>query len=242
MISIKLISCIGLDYDRPLLSHFLKHYRALHIDHIHLIIHKKTDFKCKEVYNEIKEIIGDTNLTLVKWVGLFDGVTKTHKLNKIIEGSLEDYIMMADVDEHQVWDSPIREYLKDNNFRWGKLQDRESAKKELIEITDKPLLEQFPLVTNRTVWTDLYKPCIFPSHDRLTSPHHLKVNTNNKKDIIEIDHYRWIKGRLEKTKERKEHYTELNKTGYHLEDSPWDTIPNWEGDYILRMYKPGKLI
>ena len=235
--SIKLISCIGLDYDRPLLSHFLKHYRALDIDSIHLIIHKKSKFNIQEIYDEF----GD-DLILEKWVGLFDGVTKTSKLNKIIENTEEDYIMMADVDEHQIWDTPVNEYLNVSNFRWGKLIDRESKEKQLIEVTDTPLDEQFPLVTNRTIWTDLFKPCLFPSTDRLASPHHLIINHNNNKDIIDIHHYRWVAGRLEKTKERKDHYTELNKTGYHLEKSPWKTIPNWEGDYILRMYKPGKLI
>jgi len=237
MIDIKLISCIGLDYDRPLLSHFLKYYRALDIDSIHLIIHKKTDFDIDQIYEEFGR-----DLVLEKWVGLFDGVTKTFKLNTIIENSTEDYIMMADVDEHQVWDVPVKKYLENNNFRWGELRDRESSDKQLIEVSDKPLEEQFPLVTKRTTWTDLFKPCVFPSSDRLASPHHLRTNLNNNKDIIDINHYRWIAGRLEKTKERKDHYTELNKTGYHLDHSPWKTIPNWEGDYILRMYKPGKLL
>ena len=213
--SIKLISCIGLDYDRPLLSHFLKHYRALDIDSIHLIIHKKSKFNIQEIYDEF----GD-DLILEKWVGLFDGVTKTSKLNKIIENTEEDYIMMADVDEHQIWDTPVNEYLNVSNFRWGKLIDRESKEKQLIEVTDAPLDEQFPLVTNRTIWTDLFKPCLFPSTDRLASHHHLIINHNNNKDIIDIHHYRWVAGRLEKTKERKDHYTELNKTGYHLEKSP----------------------
>lgn len=233
---ITLISCIGLDYDSQLLPHFIRHYSKLDIDHFHFILHSKSEFDTAAYENMLP------NLTLEKWVGNFDGVTKTVKLNKVIESVNTEYVMMADVDEFQIWETSVKEYLKVNEFRWGLLRDRESVDKKLVKVTNEDLHKQFPLITNRTTWSNLYKPCVFSSTDRLISPHHVMFAKNDFRDIIPIDHYRWIDGRMKKTKERKEHYSKLNQSGYNLESSPWNSIPNWEGDYILRMYKTGSLI
>lgn len=206
------------------------------IDIIHLILHSKIDFNIEQYNLKYKNVVFE------KWVGPFDGVTKTDKLNKIIEESTENYIMTADVDEFQIWDSPVKDFLKTSDFRWGLLQDRESKNKKLTDVTSEPLEIQFPLITKRTIWDDLHKPCIFPSKDRLLTPHHLRDNTNNMKNIILINHYRWISGRLEKTKERKERYIYLNEIGHNFRNSPWKRIPNWEGDYIVNSYKPKTLL
>jgi hypothetical protein len=231
--TIKLISCVGIDYDIALLPHFIEHYSKLDIDTFHFIIHSKSQFNLNEFYNT------NINLRLDKWVGKFDGVTKTNKLNNIIEKTKEDYIVLADVDEFQIWDKPLKSY---NKAVWGTLQDRESKDKSLTEVKPGNLEEQFPLITERTLWKDLDKPCLFPSSDRLLSPHHLEINKNPKKDLIKVNHYRWVKGRLEKSIERKSIYKELNKKGYKLEKGPWNKIPNWESDHIIGAYTKKHLI
>lgn len=227
---IKLISCIGIDYDLKLLPHFLKHYSKLDIEIFHLIIHSNSDFNIDELYNP------EYNLRLVKWVGQFDGVTKTNLLNKIIEQTEQPLILMADVDEFQVWDRPLEGCV------WGTLRDREAPGEQLIEVTEEKIEDQFPLITNRTLWSDLDKPCLFPSTDRLLSPHHLRDNKNPRTNLIDVDHYRWIKGRIEKSKERKEIYTKLNKEGRRTEIKKWKIIPNWESDIIISMYRKKSLL
>ena len=228
----KLISCIGIDYDIALLPHFLNHYNKLDIDTFHFIIHSNSEFDINEFRNT------NINLRLEKWVGQFDGVTKTNKLNRIIEQTEEEWILLADVDEFQIWDSP----LSQNYTTWGRLRDRESRDKKLKPVTSASLYEQFPLITKRTRWADVDKPCLFPSTDRLLSPHHLRDNKNTKKNLINIDHFRWIEGRIEKSKERREVYRKLNEQGVKLESGIWGKIPNWESDQIIKSYKPKTLI
>jgi hypothetical protein len=227
---IKLISCVGIDYDLQLLPHFLKHYSKLDIEIFHLIIHSNSDFDIDKFANP------KLNLKLEKWVGKFDGVTKTNKLNQIIEQTEQPLILMADVDEFQIWDRPLEGYV------WGRLRDREAPGEELIEISDKNIEEQFPLITKRTLWADLDKPCLFPSTDRLLSPHHLRDNKNTRTNLIDIDHYRWAKGRIEKSIERRETYNKLNKQGVRLEANIWKNIPNWESDIIISMYRKKSLL
>ena len=80
--TIKLISCVGIDYDIALLPHFIEHYSKLDIDTFHFIIHSKSQFNLNEFSNT------NINLRLDKWVGKFDGVTKTNKLNKGIKNKI----------------------------------------------------------------------------------------------------------------------------------------------------------
>lgn len=233
MKTIKLISCIGLDFDSQLLPHFIEHYRKLDIDSFHLILHSKNDFDIDQ-YKTLTN-----NLILDKWVGVFDGVTKTNKLNVIIRDTTESHILMADVDEFQIWDNSLK---SNDGVVWGILQDRESTNKKLNEVTTENLEDQFPLETQRTKW-DPKKPCLFPSTDKLLSPHHLR--DNQYKDeylIIKVNHYRWIKGRLEKSKERDKVYNELNKKGVKFESGIWGEIPNWESQDIINQYKDKTII
>ena len=225
---IKLISCISLDYDEVLLPHFMDHYSKLDIDSFHLILHSNKDFDLKK-YNYL-----NVNLKLDKWVGIFDGVTKTNKFNNIIKESKEEYILLADVDEFQIWNINLKEAIKKYKAVWGTLRDRESKDKELIEVTSEELNKQFPLITKRTNWGSLDKPCLFPSSDYLLGPHNLKTYTNPHKDLIDIDHYRWIKGRVEKMIERKYNYRQLNKN--KINSPLYKKLPNFDADQIIEMY------
>ena len=230
---IKLISCIGIDYDLQLLPHFIKHYSKLDIDTFHFIIHSNSQFDV----NEFRD--STLNLRLEKWVGTFDGVTKTNKLNKIIEKTEEPYIVLADVDEFQIWDRPLSSY---NRTVWGILEDRESEDNTLKPVTAENIEKQFPLKTQRTRW-EPEKPCLFPSTDRLLSPHHLRDNKYIKDSTnIKINHYRWISGRVEKSIERDRVYSELNEKGVKLESGIWNKIPNWESQHIINQYRDKTLL
>jgi hypothetical protein len=238
---IKLISCIGIDYDLPLLPHFIKHYSKLDIDVFHFILHSKHYSKLSKENFDMEQLSSiPQKLKIEKWIGVFDGVTKTNKLNKIIENTKESYIVMADVDEFQRWDQPLKSY---NRTVWGILQDRESVERTLNPVDPGESLEiQYPVKTKRTVW-DPEKPCLFPSTDRLLSPHHLRDNKYIKDESnISVDHYRWVSGRVEKSKERKKVYDELKKKCVMLESGIWGQIPNWESQNIINQFREKTLL
>lgn len=237
---IKLISCISLDYDLQLLPHFLKHYCKLDIDVFHFILHSNqySNLDIEKLYDEYFGKVTQ-KLILENWSGVFDGITKTNKLNRIIQSSKESHIVMADVDEFQEWKKPLKE---SGDLIWGKLRDRESTDKKLNPVSEGLIFDQFPLITSKTWWPNLFKPCLFPSSDILRDPHRLKVNTNPQKDIINIDHFRWIEGRLEKMIERKSNYETLRKQGARFDDSPLGKIPVKDSEIVVGMYRNKTLL
>ena len=237
---IKLISCISLDYDLQLLPHFLKHYSELDIDVFHLILHSNqySNFDSEKLYNDYLSKVPQ-KLMLENWSGVFDGITKTNKLNRIIQSSKESHIIMADVDEFQEWKAPLKE---SGDLVWGILRDRESTDMKLNPVTEDSIFDQFPLITKKTWWPNLYKPCLFPSSDLLKDPHRLKININPERGIINIDHFRWIEGRLEKMIERKSNYETLRNQGARFDDSPLGRLPVKDSRIVVGMYQNKTLL
>lgn len=204
---ITLTSCISVDYDLPLLPHFVKHYSKLDIDRYKFIFHSKYKFYVSK-FNHILKPIKD-KVEIFTWIGEFSCDQKMDKLNQL---QTEGLILTADVDEYQIWDRPLEGIV------WGKLRDRESLDSSLSYISDKELEEQFPIISDKSKWgRNLMKPCLFPYDIKFTSPHHLE-NIEPSDDYIDVDHYRWVSGRLEKSIERVETYRKINKQGKKLEE------------------------
>ena len=204
---ITLTSCISVDYDLPLLPHFVKHYSKLDIDRYKFIFHSKYKFYVSK-FNHILKPIKD-KVEIFTWVGEFSCDQKMDKLNQL---QTEGLILTADVDEYQIWDRPLEGIV------WGKLRDRESLDSSLSYISDKELEEQFPIISDKSKWgRNLMKPCLFPYDIKFTSPHHLE-NIEPSDDYIDVDHYRWVSGRSEKSIERVKTYRKINKQGRKLEE------------------------
>ena len=199
---ITLTSCISVDYDLPLLPHFIKHYSKLDIDRYKLIFHSKFKFYPSK-FEHLHKPLGD-KVEIFTWIGEFSCDQKMDKLNQL---QTEGLILTADVDEYQIWDRPLQG-----------INDSFSKKKNIKFITDKGLEEQFPVISNKSKWgRNLMKPCLFPYNIKFTSPHHLE-NIEPSDDYIDVDHYRWVSGRLEKSIERVETYRKINKQGRKLEE------------------------
>jgi len=207
--AITLTSCISVDYDLPFLPHFVNHYSKLEIDTFLLIFHSKSEFNFSKIHKILKPLGLRTICT--SWVGNFDAATKIKKLNELQSSG---YILTTDVDEFQIYDKPLSEVIEEKQIIWGKLRDREPKINNLPKINEDDIQSQFPLVTIKSNWgRGLFKPCIYPSNYKLLSPHHLTNSEPDEDDVIDIDHFRWVDGRLEKSIERLKNYNKLNDKG-----------------------------
>ncbi len=204
--NIKLICCIGLDYDLNLVPHFSKHYSQYNIDSFHFILNKKEEFNTTDYKKYFTNLISN-GVTFHSWVGEFNTVDKINKFNKVIESSSESHILLADVDEFQIHKGGI---YKD--YVWGNLIDRVPNNNLTKKVTNRDLNKQFPLKSNLTNWDNTIKPCVFPSSERLQTSHYITTPYNNE-DTIEVNHYRWTNTRLQKSKDRYRIYSRLNKEG-----------------------------
>jgi len=205
---ITLTSCISVDYDLDFLPHFIKHYEKFGIDKYKFIFHSSEEFRILDYFYLVEDI--NYKVEIVKWVGIFNAQDKIEHLNKL---QTEGYIITADVDEHHHFNLPF----DTSKVVWGKLQDRECVENNLPELSSDDLQSQFPLITNKSDWgRSLYKPCCYPFNFKLLSPHHLERHEPNSDDVITIDHFRWVKGRLEKSIERLSNYNKLNKQGKRM--------------------------
>ena len=209
---ITLTSCISVDYDLPFLPHFVSHYSRLKIDTFLLIFHSKKEFNFKEIHETLKPIGHKTIST--SWIGEFDAVTKIDKLNELQSSG---YILTTDIDEFQIYDKPLSDYIMQKEVIWGELRDRETADSKLTSITNENLNLQFPIISDKSDWgRSKIKPCLYPAKYKLLTPHHLSEN-EPVNDFIIVDHFRWVKGRLEKSIERIETYKKLNRERKKIE-------------------------
>tara|TARA_B100001564_G_scaffold307084_1_gene276815 strand:+ start:187 stop:906 length:720 start_codon:yes stop_codon:yes gene_type:complete len=209
---IKLICCIGLDYDTELISHFCKHYSKYNIYSFHFILNKANDFEIKDYSEHFSNLpttlpfIG-AKLNFEKWIGNFNDIDKIDKFNDIIKHSNESHILLSDIDEFQQHTKSIT-----SNYVWGKLIDREPINGKTKKVTEQSIEEQFPIQSNRSNWKYPIKPCIFPSSERLANSHHLKDESNITENKIKIYHYRWTSTRLKKSKDRYNIFTEVRNS------------------------------
>ena len=218
---ITLTSCISVDYDLPFLPHFIKHYNNL--DYYKFIFHSKYKFYLSKFEHMLEPIKGKYEIH--PWIGEFSCGEKMDKLNQL---QTEGLILTADIDEYQIWDRPLEGIV------WGKLRDRESLDSTLSIVTDKSLNEQFPVVSEKSKWgRSLFKPCLFPYDIKFTSPHHLE-NIEPSDDFIDIDHFRWVSGRLEKSIERIETYKRLNRE--HISLDEFGAYPTKDLQYVIDEY------
>ena len=209
---IKLICCVGLDYDTELIPHFCKHYSKYNIYSFHFILNKLKDFEIKDYLEHFSNLpitlpfIG-AKLNFEKWVGEFNAIDKIDKFNHIIKHSNESHILLSDIDEFQQHTKSIK-----SNYVWGNLLDRESSDSPFKKVTSENIEVQFPITSNKSNWKNTIKPCVFPKSELLKTSHFITTPYKNE-PLIDVHHYRWTNTRLQKSKDRYRIYTKLNKDG-----------------------------
>ena len=226
---IKLICCIGLDYDLNLVPHFVNHYSRYNIDSFHFILNKKNKFNTTDYLKYFTDL-DSIRVKFEDWVGEFNSIDKIYKFNNIIENSTESHILLADVDEFQNHPGKINK-----DYVWGNLVDRVNKYSLSKKVTKKELDKQFPSKTKISNWTNTIKPCVFPSSERLLTSHLITKQYNNE-STIEVNHYRWTDTRLRKAEDRHRIYKKLNEDGKRW--PPGQKINAEESLHVISKLKP----
>jgi hypothetical protein len=226
---IKLICCVGLDYDLDLIPHFTKHYSQYNINSYHFILNKSNEFDITD-YLEYFSNLHPTEIVFEKWAGEFNAIDKIDKFNNIIEDSKEYHILLTDVDEFQNHKDDIVD-----DYVWGNLIDRESEDGLVKQVTSVDINQQFPIKSQKSEWKNTIKPCVFPSTERLKSSHYITTNYSEEK-TIDVNHYRWTNTRLEKSKNRYDIHNRLNKEGKTFKSGA--ILDTYDSLKIINQLKP----
>lgn len=148
---IRLVTVIG--HGTDLLPHFINHYQS-QVDEINIVVYETEQYPL--LSNEVKEIInGYDNVNIVKIHRdrIFDWERVTMLYNYITNKHPDDWWVVADIDEFQLYPHDNLRYLveKSNEYGYeivrGGFIDRIGEDGGFPEIVkDIPLFEQFPIM------------------------------------------------------------------------------------------------
>jgi hypothetical protein len=151
---IKLISCLGVEGELPLLPHFLRHYRGLGIDPANMHVILNTEDAGSSRLGEAEDILRRFGAPPPRrWIAPYtsgDMWAERRRLQRDVAGPA-DFIVNADMDEFHAYPAPIGEvaaYLekKGLNAVHGPFIDRLAKGGALAEVAaSPPLSQQFPI-------------------------------------------------------------------------------------------------
>lgn len=147
---LKVICVIG--HGINLIPHYIQHYLQLDVDEINFVVYSSDLYP--NLYDEVKRAIGDR--IEVKIIGnvyhrVFDWEKVTDLYNHYTNYFLNDWWIVADIDEFHLYSMSLRSIIKDcYNNGWeivrGGFVDRIGAKGEFPEINgEEDLFDQFPM-------------------------------------------------------------------------------------------------
>ena len=151
-----LTSVLGLDFDLPLLKHFLEHYISLGIKPENFLL----VLNCFKNINNLKEaakILKDYGIKPRDiWTSEYESVEKWNRINRLLEQNVNenDWVIHPDFDEFHVYpkdlNSIVGDFEKDGiNAVQGVLIDRVADDGKIIEVQDdQTVWEQFPVKTS----------------------------------------------------------------------------------------------
>ncbi|MGO1502864.1 MAG: hypothetical protein ACTHWH_16450 [Marinobacter sp.] len=154
LVAIRLISCVGVELELPLLSHFIRHYRDLGIPLSHMHILLNTADIASPRLAAAKALLADLGVEDVReWIADYTSDTMWAQRRQLQQDVAEpgDWIVSADVDEHHQYPAPLQEiceYCLSNGYNCvqGFMIDRLAANGELAEVNATPeLSSQFPV-------------------------------------------------------------------------------------------------
>ena len=149
-IAIRLVSVIGVKAPRPLVGHFLDHYRDQGVDDILVVLHAPPG-DCR--FEAMRALLEKRGIRPVQKIGEYSAKIKKAIFEEIVARlcAPDDWVVYADVDELQVYPADIPSFLAareqfGHRFVRGRMVDRIADGGELLEIREEPSLqEQFPL-------------------------------------------------------------------------------------------------
>lgn len=146
---IKLLTVIG--HGIELLPHFIQHYRE-QVDEINIVVYSSVNYP--DLEDDVKMVVKsypNVKIIHVEDWREFDWEHVTFLYNNFKKQSPEDWWVIADIDEFQIYSKPIREIVDDceNNgweFVTGGFIDRLGDEGEFPEICDSASIwKQFPM-------------------------------------------------------------------------------------------------
>ncbi len=144
---IRLCAVIGDNCD--MLPHFIDHYRDLGVDEFHIILHAppgKDDFRAEALRIMTEKGIAPAQI----YEGGWDSRISTNLINGLKTQYPDDWFIVADSDELQIYEKPLRDVIKsahDNGQTYitGSFVDRVSADGSMKAINHQSSIwEQFP--------------------------------------------------------------------------------------------------
>ncbi|MGK7297308.1 MAG: hypothetical protein ACNS61_16045 [Candidatus Wenzhouxiangella sp. M2_3B_020] len=151
---LRLVSCIGTEFDLPLLDFFIAHYRGLGVEpsRMHFIVHATE--RTSENFDAALSLLESRGTAApMRWIGPYTS-TEMWQRRRALQQSVSqqgDWIVSADVDEfHEYPEYPeqLVDYCEANDYHvlQGPFIDRISDDGVLRPVDPtKPLAEQYPL-------------------------------------------------------------------------------------------------
>jgi hypothetical protein len=145
---IRLVSVIG--HGVELIPHFINHYKEM-VDKIFFVVYESDNNK--GLTNKVKNIIKDyDNVSIVhtEYHRVFDWERVTELYNKIKNKHKNDWWVVADIDEFQLYDYPYLGHIinecESNGWELvrGGFIDRIGEDGEFCELTSEYIFKQFP--------------------------------------------------------------------------------------------------
>lgn len=218
---LNLLNVTSTEFDADLVPHFVRHYMQYDIDEWHVILHRNCDVEphnARKFYRNVNPAI-----KFYEWNDMFLSTEKIKKFNSIISG-LEGYVLLADVDELQIWTQEPKDILKRKPVVGGVLKDRLPMGSLTKKVEWNPsLFEQYPIsstISKEAFQMYTHKPCAFHSTYRLVNSHDLTLYEEPvyymDNNMIDIAHFRWTDTREEKAEKRFVDYKKANEEGAAL--------------------------
>ena len=222
---IHLRTCIGVEYDLPLISPFIEHYKALGVDEFYITLSSPTEEH--ENFSKGKAILSKYDIDpFAIWIGPYREGVRNQYLHKMISHlSNNEWILTADCDEFQEYPSDLHTFsseLDKEGDTWvhGGVIDRVANGGEIPKKLDRnlTLAEQFPIKCNMhrlkpespskggaIINNEKFMPKVMLHKKNITlvAGNHFPINSqrkNNKKHkhILNVNHFKWFGPALER--------------------------------------------
>lgn len=210
--TLRLCSVCGEDLE--LLPFFVHHYKNLGVQSFHIILHLPENMRC--LADEKLSVFREQGITPEYiYTGVWNGVISTSLINETIKKYSDDWFIIADQDEFQVYPNEINNIIESVNnnvdFISGCLLDRISQDGQLSPINyNKSIWEQYPMcgfMAFPIARANPYKITLCKGHITLSEGKHgvLVPNENYPitNDIIcQVHHFKWTGSFLNRVLER----------------------------------------
>ena len=221
---INLTTTVGLD--PILLHHFISYYKTIGVDNFYVVLWGDSK---KVKYDEIVEVLDNHGLSIYKDyrdVNTNDNFFLSQIYNEIISTKPEEWWVVADLDEFNVFPKDIKSYISkliSNNkkFACGLALDRIGEEGEFCELSyDDNIWEKFPNVgfvsklirkgdvRSIPLLKGNLKLALGQHYLELKPPHFHEFDRQDrrsdfwKKNMVETHHFRWSKESLNFLKDR----------------------------------------